>query len=184
MSPRQDGGDGRTMVARWARPILNLASWATNWELDVVVEDAEFAASMEPCTWRTSPARRRSFRYAPRSGGGPRPAAPARPAQDPQACLRAFCHRRHRARRHRQQSGRRIAFAHGDRGQERGRDRGQSSSHSPRSCRFPSPRHPLLHHTRLVRPRAPRSGPEALPPRSPRPTATGTWPRPAHGSRR
>jgi cardiolipin synthase A/B len=35
---------------RWSRvgsTNLNLASWATNWELDVVVEDAEFAASME-----------------------------------------------------------------------------------------------------------------------------------------
>lgn len=35
---------------RWSRvgsTNLNLSSWATNWELDVVVEDADFAASME-----------------------------------------------------------------------------------------------------------------------------------------
>ncbi|WP_114945992.1 phospholipase D-like domain-containing protein [Microvirga calopogonii] len=35
---------------RWARvgsTNLNIASWATNWELDVVVEDADFAEAME-----------------------------------------------------------------------------------------------------------------------------------------
>jgi cardiolipin synthase len=35
---------------RWARvgsTNLNIASWATNWELDVVVEDATFAEAME-----------------------------------------------------------------------------------------------------------------------------------------
>ncbi|MEZ0172061.1 phosphatidylserine/phosphatidylglycerophosphate/cardiolipin synthase family protein [Microvirga sp. TS319] len=35
---------------RWARvgsTNLNLASWATNWELDVIVEDADFAGQME-----------------------------------------------------------------------------------------------------------------------------------------
>jgi cardiolipin synthase len=42
----------KTAVAdgRWSRvgsTNLNLASWATNWELDVVVEDEGFAASME-----------------------------------------------------------------------------------------------------------------------------------------
>jgi len=42
----------KTAVAdgRWARvgsTNLNLASWATNWELDVVVEDASFAEAME-----------------------------------------------------------------------------------------------------------------------------------------
>lgn len=42
----------KTAVAdgRWARvgsTNLNLASWATNWELDVVVEDAAFAEQME-----------------------------------------------------------------------------------------------------------------------------------------
>ena len=42
----------KTAVAdgRWARvgsTNLNLASWATNWELDVVVEDAGFAEAME-----------------------------------------------------------------------------------------------------------------------------------------
>jgi cardiolipin synthase len=42
----------KTAVAdgRWSRvgsTNLNLASWATNWELDVVVEDDEFGAAME-----------------------------------------------------------------------------------------------------------------------------------------
>jgi cardiolipin synthase len=42
----------KTAVAdgRWSRigsTNLNLASWATNWELDVVVEDEDFGASME-----------------------------------------------------------------------------------------------------------------------------------------
>ena len=42
----------KTAVAdgRWARvgsTNLNMASWATNWELDVVVEDAGFAEAME-----------------------------------------------------------------------------------------------------------------------------------------
>jgi cardiolipin synthase len=42
----------KTAVAdgRWARvgsTNLNIASWATNWELDVVVEDAAFAGAME-----------------------------------------------------------------------------------------------------------------------------------------
>jgi cardiolipin synthase len=42
----------KTAVAdgRWSRigsTNLNIASWATNWELDVVVEDAEFSADME-----------------------------------------------------------------------------------------------------------------------------------------
>jgi cardiolipin synthase len=42
----------KTAVAdgRWSRvgsTNLNMASWATNWELDVVVEDEDFAASME-----------------------------------------------------------------------------------------------------------------------------------------
>ncbi|HEV2557105.1 MAG TPA: phospholipase D-like domain-containing protein [Microvirga sp.] len=42
----------KTAVAdgRWSRvgsTNLNLASWATNWELDVVVEDADFAGAME-----------------------------------------------------------------------------------------------------------------------------------------
>ncbi|HEX2135839.1 MAG TPA: phospholipase D-like domain-containing protein [Microvirga sp.] len=42
----------KTAVAdgRWSRvgsTNLNLSSWATNWELDVVVEDEDFAASME-----------------------------------------------------------------------------------------------------------------------------------------
>ncbi|MBZ6077289.1 phospholipase D-like domain-containing protein [Microvirga puerhi] len=42
----------KTAVAdgRWARvgsTNLNLASWATNWELDVVVEDRDFAGAME-----------------------------------------------------------------------------------------------------------------------------------------
>jgi cardiolipin synthase len=42
----------KTAVAdgRWARvgsTNLNIASWATNWELDVVVEDTSFAEAME-----------------------------------------------------------------------------------------------------------------------------------------
>ena len=42
----------KTAVAdgRWARvgsTNLNIASWATNWELDVVIEDADFAEAME-----------------------------------------------------------------------------------------------------------------------------------------
>ena len=180
-APRQDGGGGRAMVA-------GRLDQSQPRELGHQLGARRRRGGRrfrgrpwKPCTSRISPARRRSFRAAPRRR---RQAANLRP-------------RRGRLRAHKRAFGRLAAGAIAL-GNTVGTAVGGSRSLTATEAKsvavigavlvalagarggFPGARHRAArHHARVVRPRAPRPGPEALPPRSPRPTATGAGPRPA-----
>ena len=119
-APRQDRGLGRTLV-KGRLSNLNLSSWATNWELDLVVEDEEFGPPWRRCTSRISPTRPRScpVRHPP---AGREPEAPARPPEGPHAP--SAVSRPARSRSATRSGPRRSApFAYCDGGQEHRDDR-------------------------------------------------------------